>query len=305
MYQRITPQMMGNAVLTDLTRNADRLAALQAKVSSGKELTRPSDNPYATSRALAIRTDLEATQQAQRNVDDALGWQNVTDVALSKITDFAQRARELVVDGASDSAGPLARQNIAAEIDQIIEAIKQEANASYGGRYVLSGTATNTRPYDTGTAGDTYAGDAGTIRREIGPGVLLDVNAIGDTVLGGGQAANDDRLIDVLRDIADHLRGGTAADANALRGTDLVRMDTNIDALLHMRATIGATGNRLTAASGRLAEVEETTMKLLSLTEDADWPKAVIEYQQQQNTYQAALRSGANVVQLSLLDFLR
>lgn len=302
---RITHQMVSRAVLTDVHRNAERLARTQAKLSSGREISRPSDDPYATSRALSLRSDLEATRQHQRNVSDALAWQGVTDVALGKVTDTLQRVRELTVQGASDAAGPLARESIAAEIDQLVEALKQEASASYGGRYVLSGTATQTRPYAPGAAGDAYAGDAGTIAREIGPGVAINVNVVAADLLGSGQAAADGRLLHVLRDVAGHLRGGTTADADALRTTDLVRLDANLNELLRLRAASGATGNRLATAASRLAEVEETTTRLLSETEDVDFAKAMVDFSLQQNAYQAALRSGANIVQASLLDFLR
>jgi flagellar hook-associated protein 3 FlgL len=273
-------------------------------MSSGKEITRPSDNPYGTSRALSLRSELDGTQQYQRNIGEATAWQNITDAALSKINDAVQRARELTIQASTDSAGQAARSAAAQEIDQLIETVKGEANASYGGSYVFSGTATNTKPYAVGGA-DTYAGDSGTVAREIGPGVSVTINAIGQTVLGDGQAAGDNKLLDVLRDIGDNLRGGTTADANALRGTDLQRLDANLATLTQTRATVGATTNRLEAADARLQQVEETTTKLLSDVEDADMAKTYIDYSMQQNVYQSALRAGSNIIQQSLLDFLR
>jgi flagellar hook-associated protein 3 FlgL len=124
-------------------------------------------------------------------------------------------------------------------------------------------------------------------------------------VLGSGQAANDGKLLDVLRDVADHLRGGTAVDRDALRGTDLARLTSNLEELTRLRSFVGATQNRLETAAGRLGEVEETSMKLLSETEDADMARALVDFSMQQSVYQSALRAGANVIQASLLDFLR
>ena len=51
--------------------------------------------------------------------------------------------------------------------------------------------------------------------------------------------------------------------------------------------------------------MEETTIKQLSDTEDADIAKTIIELNSQQAAYQAALRAGASIVQASLMDFLR
>jgi flagellar hook-associated protein 3 FlgL len=306
MSGRITNLMISRSVLTDLNDVSARLSKTQQKMSSGKEITRPSDDPYGTSRALTLRSDLDGTQQYQRNIGEAVAWQNITDSALSKINDAVQRARELTIGAATDSAGQAARSAAAQEIDQLIETVKGEANASYGGSYVFSGTAISTKPYATGSpVSDAYAGDTGTVAREIGPGVSVTVNVVGQTILGDGQTAADNKLLDVLRDITDHLRGGTVADGNALRTTDLQRLDTNLAALTQTRATVGATTNRLEAADARLAQVEETTTKLLSNVEDADMAQTLIDFSMQQNVYQSALRAGSNIIQQSLLDFLR
>jgi flagellar hook-associated protein 3 FlgL len=303
MSTRITNMMLSRSVLADLNDVSSRLSETQRRMSSGKQITRASDDPYGTSRALTLRSDVEGVQQYQRNIGEAVAWQNVSDSALSKMTDAVHRARELTIQGASDSAGPAARKAAAAEIDQLIESVKQEANASYGGRYVFAGTATSTRPYATGS--DTYVGDAGTIAREIGPGVSVQVNVLGSQVLGNGQAAADGKLLDVLRDISDHLKSGTATDANLLRGADLQGLEANLDALNQARATVGATTNRLESADSRLMEVEESTAKLLSEVEDADMAKTLVDFSMQQSVYQSALKAGANIVQQSLLDFLR
>lgn len=304
MSTRITNQMISRSVLHELNDVSSRLAKTQQRMSSGKQITRASDDPYGTSRALTLRGDVAGTQQYQRNVSEAVAWQNVTDAALSKITDAVHRARELAIQGASDAAGPAARKAAAAEIDQLIESVKQEANASYGGRYVFSGTATNTRPYAIGGA-DNYLGDTGTVAREIGPGVSVQVNVLGSAVLGNGQAANDAKLLDTLRDISQHLKSGIVADANTLRTTDLARLETNLDTINQVRATVGATTNRLESADSRLQEVEESTTKLLSDVEDADMAKTYVDFSMQQSVYQSALRAGSNIVQQSLLDFLR
>jgi flagellar hook-associated protein 3 FlgL len=306
MSTRITNAMISRSVLQDLNDVSNRLSLTQQRMSSGKQITRPSDDPYGTSRALTLRSDVESTQQYQRNVGEAVAWQNITDAALSKVTDAMQRVRELVVGAANDAAGQPARDSAAAEIDQLIETIKGEANASYGGRYVFSGTDTDQKPYAVGGA-DTYipSQPPQPVAREIGPGVAVQVNVQGLDLLGEGQSAGDGLILDNLRDIAQHLRSGVTADVNTLRSTDLQGIDRNLAALTQARATVGATTNRLEAADSRLLEVEESATKLLSDVEDADMAKTLIDFSMQQNVYQSALRAGANIVQQSLLDFLR
>ena len=164
------------------------------KAASGKEITRPSDDPFATAQAMALRQSLSANQQHQRNVEDAIGWQDATEQAMMDITESIEKAKSLLVQGGSDSLDQTSRDAVAAELEQLIEGIKQTANTSYRGSYLFAGTETSTRPYPpTSTpyapADDVYQGDdAGWnpavpgIIREIGPGVQMSINVVARAV---------------------------------------------------------------------------------------------------------------------------
>ena len=139
----------------------------------------------------------------------------------------------------------------------------------------------------------------------IGAGVALPVNVGIQTLLGNGPGAADDKLLDVLRDIATDLRGGTPANAEALRGTDLERLSANIDELTRVRAVVGATTNRLQTAGTRLEQLQEASLNQLSQVSEVDMAEALVNYSSQQAAYETALRAGAKLIQPSLMDFLR
>ena len=67
----------------------------------------------------------------------------------------------------------------------------------------------------------------------IGPGVSVQLNGSMSSVLGNG---SDGKALQVLRDIATHLRGGTPADGAALRGTDLKALDASLEDVSTARA---------------------------------------------------------------------
>jgi flagellar hook-associated protein 3 FlgL len=308
MSTRITNNMMSRSVLSDLNDIATKQAQTRRQMSSGKAITKPSDDPYATGRALSLRSELEGIRQHERNVREAEGWMTVTDTALGKIGDMAQTAQELVVQGATDTLPQTGRNALADQIDQLIAGVKQEANATYDGRYVLGGMRTNVRPYDSTfqktdpgvTPNDAYTGDAASQFREIGPNVTLAVNVHGDEVLGGAPGSTGS-LLSVLRDVATHLRAG---DTVSLGNADLKAVKDQVDNLLSVRARVGAGMNRLETAESRLSELEESTLSMLSNTEDADMAETLVNFSTQQAVYQSALNAGARIVQSSLLDFL-
>jgi flagellar hook-associated protein 3 FlgL len=306
MTMRLSNQMLARNTLSQLENVSNDLYKTQRRMSSGKEITKPSDDPFGTTRAMSGRRDLEEIKQLQKNVDDASSWQSVTDTALARITDVVQRSRELLISGGNDTNSSVQRESIAKEIDQLIETAKTEANGAYGGRYIFAGTDTGTKPYNVGGT-DVYNGNGGNIVRTIGPGVSVPINVHGADFLGGDPAVTqpDGLLLTTLRDIATHLRGGTPADNVALRGTDIQALDRNLDNINSIRATVGATTNRLETATLRLRELEESSTDSLSKVEDADMAKTITDFSLQQAVYQSALKTGANIVQNSLLDFLR
>ena len=297
MSARITQNMLSRSLLLDLQNVTDKLSRTQRKISSGKELTAPSDDPFAASQALMLRQDVALDQQYQRNIAEAQSWQGVTDTALSNVGDAVLRVRDLVVQGANDTLGPQGRQAIANEVTQLIDSIKSSANAQYAGRYVFAGSATLTQPYQLG-ANDAFSGNTETVKREIGPGVQIDLNTVGQTTFGDDTSG----LLKTLRDIVTDLNSGNTA---ALGNADLQAIDVAHDTVINARSVVGASSNRLDTAMNRIQQLQDASSKRLSDTEDADMAQTMVQFSQQQNAYQAALRSGANIVQASLLDYLR
>ena len=140
------------------------------------------------------------------------------------------------------------------------------------------------------------------IVREIGPGVTMTINTVARRGPRRGRGTADGKLLNSLRDISDHLK---ANNGDALRDADITALQSRLDTLLEVRARNGAQTNRLEAAHTRLGPdpgaVNEAALEHRGrrLRQDA------IQFNSQSAAYQAALRAGANIVQSSLMDFLR
>ena len=290
---RVTADMSQRHVLADLRRVQERLATAQSQVAGGKRIEKPSDDPLGAERAMRLNDQLESTGAYRTAVDESRSWLDATDSALSSLSEVVQHVRELTLQAANGSTSDAGRQSIKAQIDQLTEEAKHTLNSAYDGRYIFSGTATDTAPYSAAT-GDAYQGDAGAVVRQIGPGVSVQVNITGDDVLSG--------LLPTLRTLSAHL----AANDTASLGTgDLQAIDAAFDNLTAKRAQVGAITNCVDAAGQRLDDVYDVASAFLSKTEDADLPQALTDLSAQQNALQAALRGGATLIQQSLMDFLR
>lgn len=159
---RITFGMMNGNVQTALQTNTQRLDDTMTKLSTGKMISRPSDDPVGTSSALHLRTQLSKQEQYYRNIQNGQGWLTTTETAMSTGNDTLQRVRELAIQGSNDTYTGVQRKYLGTEVRSLLEETVALANTTYKGEYLFSGTQTQAPPFtlDNGTDTITAAVDA-------------------------------------------------------------------------------------------------------------------------------------------------
>src|SRR5437868_92429 len=151
MLGRITTQMTAQLTISDLQQSLNRLNTTQQELSSGRKINQPSDDPYGTSQALNLNGQLSSLNDYANNVADGTAWAQQATTSLGGIDSMVQRVRELVVQASNGTYKQSDLNASAAEVNQLIDAIKQEPNSSYNGQYIFSGTAASTPPYQSGS----------------------------------------------------------------------------------------------------------------------------------------------------------
>jgi flagellar hook-associated protein 3 FlgL len=304
MIGRVTQQMTASNLMANINQALDRIDNTQLELSTGKKINQPSDNPYGTSLALQLNNQLGNLTSYSNNVTDGTGWAQTGNAALSDITNAVQRIRELVVQASNGTQSQADMSADAAEVGQLIDQIKQDANTQYNGQYIFAGAATGAAPYQAGT-NDAYAGDTGQVTRQIGPNTSLAVNADLSSVLGTGQTvpgqpAGDNKLLNTLRNISDAMQSGN----QGALSSSLSQLDSNLGSLTGLTADLGATTDRLQMASSRIQSLQATATQSLSDIQDADMAQTEVDFSTQQAALTAALQAGAHIVQQTLMDFL-
>ena len=294
---RITPQMTAEQALADITQTQNRLAVTQQQLASGKRINQPSDDPYGASVAVRLNGELAGLTSYQSTIADGQSWSQTSDSALQSITDAVQRVRELVVQASNGTNSTADLTSIAAEVNQLKASIKQDANTQYDGQYVFSGTATTTPPY--ASASDTFQGNAASLSRAIAPGVSVPISADLGSVLGSG--GGDGKLLDTLTTIGNDLASGNTSGLS----TDLSGIDSSLNGLNGVSAAVGSTVDRLQLASTRISSLQTTDQANLSSVQDADMAATMTAFSSEQAAFTAALKASANIVQSSLMDFLK
>jgi flagellar hook-associated protein 3 FlgL len=291
---RVTHASIAKNVLANLQGNINRMSETQQRLSSGKQINRPSDSPTGTVSAMELRSAMAAQQQYARNAEDGVAWLNVADAALQSVDEKVTRARSLVLEGMSAGSSAQSRQALAVEIRELSEAIRSDANTSYLNRPVFGGTSATAEAY---TQAGGFNGDGAQVMRTVGANTKMAINVDGKAVFGDG----DDSIFKVLSDVATKLEQN---DADTLSG-DLDRLDQRATTIRVGLSTVGSRTNQLERMRQSADDMVRNVSQSLSDVEDIDLPQTITELQLQQTAYQAALASGARVVQPSLIDFLR
>ncbi|MEE3235478.1 MAG: flagellar hook-associated protein FlgL [Candidatus Latescibacterota bacterium] len=213
---RITAKMAVNTLVNNLDRSYGRMTQYQTQLSSGSRINRLSDDPAAVERTLALRSELRNIEQFGRNISDGKGWLEVSEAALDEMETLFVEATGLAVQGSSSTYNASQRITIADQIDQFIELALSLSETQIRGQHIFSGTQTNQTPYsarrdETGRIVEIVAnGNAGgSIERQIGEGVVVQVNVPGSDVFGSASSLAGAKISTLLS-------GLEAADAQAL-----------------------------------------------------------------------------------------
>jgi flagellar hook-associated protein 3 FlgL len=293
-WSRVTERSLANRTMVGLQGNLSRLGTLQEQLSSGKQISKPSDSPTGTVAAMGYRGELRQLEQFSRNAEDGKGWLTTIDTTLTGAIDLVHQVRDLALQGASTgTADQAGRNSMANQVDRLRESLISAANVSFQGRPVFGGTTTGSVAFD---ATGAYVGDTGVVQRTVASGVKVRVDASGPATFGAGAA----QLFAVLGQVAADLRGNVPG-----LGSDLDHVDTALNTMQAQHADVGARYNQLTQLDQANTDRTAVLQQRLSDVEDIDLPKTIMELQLQQTAYQVALGAAARVIQPSLQQFLR
>ncbi|MBS5825185.1 MAG: flagellar hook-associated protein FlgL [Clostridium argentinense] len=146
------------------------------------------------------------------------------------------------------------------------------------------------------------------LKIEISQGVVVDYNVNITEIFNFNYKAEDGTtekvtLGELLKGIVDHL--DDKSQLSEVVNSDLAKMESAINNILTVRSKVGAMQNRMDSAK-RLNEDQNMNLTdILSHNEDVDVVEKSIEYATMVTVYMSALQTSAQILQPSLIDYLR
>ncbi len=302
MSLRISTRTLHDSIAATIGQRNARLLQLQQGLSDGRAVRTPSDDPVRAHQSMWYREQLRALEQYEKNLQNVRTVLQGTEGTLSSITDAINEVRELQVAGASDSIGADGRVSLADSLNQIIELLVSLGNDRFAGAYTFSGRGSLQPPYaaERDGAGRVTAVRmnpliGGDVIRRVASDVSLTINVDAADLFG-----EDAKLFGQLIELRNALE---ADDGEAVRRQEAV-LDQALERVMRATSFVGALEGRVEALLHRAGTDRVNYEGGRSKAEDLDVGQAVVEFQQEQVALQAALQSGARVLNLNLLDYL-
>ena len=285
-----TSQGLGNAL--------SKVQDVQRQISTGRTLTRWSDDPASASAAERYRAQSADYSTYQKSANDAKSWLSAADGALQSMSTIMARVKQLAVSAESGSLTTSSREAIAQEVEQLRNELRDLGNTTHLGRSLFGGFQPTALSTDA-LGNVTYAGDAGLLQRQVSPTITVPVNVSARDVFGFTAGAGQD-VFSQLTNLAAATRSGSTAAISAAQTT----LEARHGDILQGLSKIGAATNRVETAQNAGTSALQDLAGLRSEVEDVDLADAVVRLNSAQAGYTAALGAAARANLPSLADFL-
>ena len=284
----------------EINRTAADLAAAQQRVSSGRRISKPSDDPAGASSAVTDYAVLGTLDAYTRTADTATSRLTVADTTLSDIVNKLTAAQTAAMSARGSNLGQSQRDAAAATLQGITDALFSDLNAQFHGAYLFSGSLATTAPYTAGAGGviSSYQGNTATMSVDLGQGHPLQIAFDGSGIAKGGDPT------DVFTVLANLITAVKAGD-NVGIGQGMAGLDRATDRATLKQTQVGTNLSALDDARARLSTARLDVRAQLSKTEDANMVSAITQMSQADTAYRAALGAFSRVGSVSLMDYLR
>lgn len=300
MSYRVTDSSQAARFTERINANRVRVEAAREKITTGKRINRPSDDPFGADTVLRLRTSLATVDRFKGNSQMVKEKLELSDGAIDSYEKLLDRARALLSQGASDSTSLANKQSIASEIDAIRQQALAIANLSSDGRYLFGGTRQNAAPFDSSGIPAATPNQQQFVQVEPGSfPIASDVTA--EMIFANG-AANVFATLDAAA-VALRGTGNPVADqATVLAQLDSLTSFT--DRAASARSQLGAGLHGVDEALTRLENLSLSYQRSVDGVESADIAEAAVELTQADRALQATLQTTSAFGRRSLLDFL-
>ncbi len=279
-----------------------RAQTLQTEIATGKKIQTPSDAPGVSQQLAEIsRKDADSAVYSD-NLKTAESLLTQSDSILRQINSQLTRAKELATNAATGTQSAGDRKILGSELKSVLDAIVGLANVNNIRGEPLFGTTSAVKAVvDNGDGTFTYAA-TNVSEVPIADGQKVQATESAESLFKQNGTTTD--TLAVLSALATALQTGDAT-AQQTASDSLDKLQSGLDQLSDVQASVGARGARVELQQALLQTADTDRASLRSKLEDTDITAAVVELQQMMTALSATQASFSKLAQLSLFDYIR
>ncbi len=303
---RISTQLIFETASNRMSDLQNRLQKTQEQIGSGRRILSPADDPVAATRALDITQSQSINSQYGVNRQYAKNTLGQVEGTLAGVTELMKDVKDAIITAGNGTLGDSERGFIATELNGRLQQLLGLANSrDSAGNYLFSGFQSNTPAFFQTATGATYQGDPGQQKLQVDAFRQMAVSSPGSTVFQGGLppgGASD--VFKTITDLVNLLNTPGTAGLTAGLATAGANMDSALDNVLTVRASVGSNLQELDALDNVGTDRDLQYSKVLSELQDLDYTQAVTQLSMQQVALEAAQKSFVKTSGLSLFNFI-
>jgi len=285
---RISSRMLEENVKINLMRQSEDILNTETRLTTGKKINKPSDDPAGMGRVLGYRKTIAKIDQYELNIIDGKTRLEFTETVLDSVSELIKEAKNIASNTTEDKGNTLS-----GTVSDIRDQILQYANSKLGDNYIFGGYQTDAPPFQ---ADGTYNGDSGQKQYIVADNIQVSINADGNDIF---QSAGD------IFSVLDNLETALAADDAANIAAQVQPLYDIGEHLEEIRAENGAKYGRFDVTQTHWESFKISMKNMLAGEEEADVTAEALNLKVQQNSYEIALATAASIIQPNLMQFLR
>ena len=306
---KISNSQLFDTSIGQMTQKQSEISQMQAKLASGKQLVKPSDDAHKAALIQRLNSAMQRQDVFESSLNRADNRLATEETAVMGAENILQRIRELAIQGTNGGLNDSDRETIAKEVNSLRDSLFSLSNTQdTSGNYIFSGTAVKSPAYAIG-ADDafTYQGNQNQTSVDISETRRVAINRPGDQVFSSvvrTSAGAESEIVGFFQVLSDFSNALTTGNGEGL-SQGLTEISALTDDMASSLADLGSRMNTIDSQRDVLADTKMRYQELLSNAEDLDYATAVTNLSAQVLSLEAAQASFAKISQLNLFDYLR
>ncbi|ATN00159.1 flagellar hook-filament junction protein FlgL [Proteus vulgaris] len=313
---RLSSNQIFSQRMDNITSSQSKWMTEGNKISSGRRVEKPSDDPMAASQAVMVKQSESRNQQYATARGFAKNSMSLQMSLASQMVNITTKIQETLVAAGNDATlSDEDRSSLADQLQGLKDQLVGIGNTKDGvGRYIFAGFQSDKPPFVADATGKiTYQGGDKQITQKVDSNIEMVTNFTGiETLQSSGSKGTAPDIFEALDGVITALREPLTGKPQADRDAALEKIDAanrvnraTLNNISSVEAKLGLQLQELDNLDDLGADTSLRNAKRLSELRDLDWTQAISDYYQEESVLQASYKVFNDMKDMSMFKMYR